>query len=550
VDAGAGPHAVSQIGKPPCDDAVIRHGDAAMPPAPSVRRWILTATIIGSSMAFVDGTIVNVALPSIQHDLQATASEVQWVVESYALFLASLLLVGGSLGDHFGRRRIFLTGVAIFAAASVGCSLAHDVHRLILARGLQGIGGALLVPGSLALISASFPERERGRAIGTWSGFSGITAAVGPVLGGLLVDRYSWVWAFLINLPLAIAVLAIGWRYVPESRSPAARALDGWGSLLATVGLGGIVFAFIEAPTRHWNSVPVLAAMLTGCAALVLFPMVERRVRSPMVPLFLFRNRNFSGANLLTLWLYAALGGGLFFFPLNLIQVQGYSATAAGAALLPFVLIMFVLSRWAGRLVDRFGSRLPLVAGPAIAAAGFALFAWPEIGGGYWLTFFPAVVVLGLGMTVTVAPLTTTVMNSIGTDLAGIASGVNNAVSRTAALLAIAVFGVVMAWVFDSGLKERLETMDAPREVVTFLEGQRDKLAGAALPATVDASGAARIRRAVGESFVAGFRWIMLLSAGLALLSALGAWLMIDGKVSTQRRGAKDAKGAEERKRE
>ena len=528
---------MSQIGKPPCDDALIRHGGAATQLAPSIKCWVLVATIIGSSMAFIDGTIVTVALPSIQDDLHATASEMQWVVESYALFLASLLLLGGSLGDHFGRRRIFMLGVALFAAASAGCALAGDVNMLILARGIQGIGGALLVPGSLALISASFPEEERGGAIGTWSAFSGITVAVGPVLGGLLVDHYSWVWAFLINIPFAIVVLLIGWRHVPESHSVTSRELDGWGALLATAGLGGIVYAFIEAPARHWGSVAVLAALLTGCTAMIIFMVVEWRVRSPMVPLGLFRNRNFSGANLLTLWLYAALGGALFFFPLNLIQVQDYSATAAGAALLPFILIMFILSRWAGRLVDSVGSKPPLVAGPALAAAGFALFAWPEIGGNYWLTFFPAVVVLGLGMAVTVAPLTTTVMNSIGADLAGIASGVNNAVSRTAALLAIAIFGMVVAWAFEASLTEKLAAMDVSREVVAFLEGQRDKLAGAALPSNLDGTRAAMVKRAIGESFVAGFRWIMLLSAGLALMSALAAWLLIDGKkVSTQHR--------------
>ena len=533
---------MTQIGKSPCDDAIILHASAAAAHVPSVKRWILVTTIIGSSMAFIDGTVVNVALPSIQHDLRATASQMQWVIESYALFLASLLLVGGALGDHFGRRNVFMIGVAIFAVASVGCALSRDVPMLILARGIQGVGGALLVPGSLALISASFPEHERGRAIGTWSGFSGIMAAVGPVIGGWLVDHYSWQWAFLINVPLAAFVLATGWRYVPESRSAVARALDGWGALLSTVGLGGIVYAFIEAPARHWGSATVLTALLTGSAAMALFVAVEWRTRSPMIPLSLFRNRNFSGANLLTLWLYAALGGALFFLPLNLIQVQEYSATAAGAALLPLILIMFFLSRWSGHLVDSVGAKLPLVAGPAIAAGGFALFAWPGIGGSYWLTFFPAVVVLGLGMAFTVAPLTATVMNAIGAEQAGIASGVNNAVSRTAALLAIAAFGLVMAWAFETGLNQKLAAVDASREVVTFLEGQRDKLAGAALPSNIDGASAAMFKRAVGESFVAGFRWIMLLSAGLALLSALAAWVMIDGRtISTQRRGAEDA---------
>ncbi len=524
---------MSQIGKPPCDDALILRGGPATPCAPSSQRWVLVAAIIGSSMAFLDGTVVNVSLPAIQRDLHATAFEAQWVVESYALFLAALLLVGGSLGDRFGRRRIFAIGVAVFTVASIACAASGAVERLIVARALQGVGAALLVPGSLALISASFQQRERGRAIGTWSGFSGITAALGPVLGGALVDHYSWAWAFLINVPLAIVALAIAWRHVPESRGIAATGgLDVGGALLATVALGGIVYAFIEAPTQHWHAVPVRAALLAGIAAAVVFALMEQRVRSPMLPLALFRNRDFSGANLLTLLLYAALGGGLYFFPLTLIQVQGYTAAAAGAALLPFILIMFVLSRWAGSLVDRFGPKLPLVAGPVIAAVGFALFALPAAGAdhaSYWSSFFPAVIVLGLGMTVTVAPLTTTVMNSVGPDLAGIASGVNNAVSRTAALLAIAVFGMVMAWAFEADMDQRLREARVPPEVSAFLETQRSKLAGADFPPGTDAAVASTLKRAVQRSYASGFRWIMLLSAGLALLSALSAWVLVAG---------------------
>jgi EmrB/QacA subfamily drug resistance transporter len=523
---------MSQIGKPPCDDALIRHAAKAIPCAESAKRWVLVAAIVGSSMAFIDGTVVNVALPAIQRDLLATAAEVQWVVESYALLLASLLLVGGALGDRFGRRKIFASGIVIFALASIGCALSADVNQLIAARGLQGIGAALLVPGSLALISASFPEQERGRAIGTWSGFSGITAALGPVLGGWLVDNYSWKWAFLLNVPMAIIVLAIIWLRVPESRSADASGdLDGWGALLVTLALGMAVYALIEAPAQNWNLPMVMLLLSVSGMLMALFVMVESRVRSPMVSLALFRNRNFAGANLLTLLLYGALGGGLFFVPLNLIQVQGYSATAAGAALLPFILIMFILSSWAGQLVDRVGSKLPLVAGPMIAAGGFALFAVPGIGGGYWLTFFPAVVVLGLGMTITVAPLTTTVMNAVGPDRAGIASGVNNAVSRSAALLAIALFGIVMAWIFGATLSGKLQAMQVSHELSTFFAGQRVKLAGVTLPANIDAATAVMLKQVVGESFVAGFRWVMLLSAGLALISAASAWVLIEGKV-------------------
>jgi len=504
--------------KAPCDDAAIRHGAAAAPCSAASKRWVLVAAILGSSMAFIDGTVVNVALPAIQRDLHSTLFEAQWVVESYALFLAALLLVGGSLGDRFGRRRLFVIGVAIFAAASIGCAISRDVQTLIAARAVQGVGAALLMPGSLALISASFPEGERGLAIGTWSGFSGITAALGPVMGGYLVDHFSWAWAFLINVPFALAVLVIAITRVPESRNPhASSSLDIRGALLATLGLGGVVFAFIEAPTRHWDSPAVLLALTAGIAALAGFVLAEWKGREPMIPLGLFRNRNFAGTNLLTLLLYAALGGGLFFLPLNMIQVQGYSATAAGAALLPFILIMFALSSWAGRLVDRVGPRLPLVIGPLIAAVGFAALGLPSTGGSYWTSFLPGIVVLGFGMTVTVAPLTTTVMNAVGPEATGVASGVNNAVSRVASLLAIAMFGSLMAWAFDASLRDALQAARLPQDVVALVQSHRSELAALQLPPQVDAATAAAVHRAVGDAFVTGFRWVMAVSAVLAL---------------------------------
>jgi EmrB/QacA subfamily drug resistance transporter len=522
---------LSSAVKSPCDEAAIRHGAASTPCTATAKRWVLVAAIIGSGMAFIDGTVVNVALPAIQRDLHASVFQAQWVVESYALFLAALLLVGGSLGDRFGRRRVFAIGVAIFGLASLACAASRDMQPLIAARAVQGVGAALLVPGSLALISATFAEGERGRAIGTWSGFSGITAALGPVLGGYLVDHWSWAWAFLINLPLALAVLAITWAHVPESRNVnAPPALDIGGALLVTLGLGGVVYAFIEAPAQGWGAPLVLPAMLGGIAALLAFVVVEWRSRAPMLPPALLRNRDFAGANLLTLWLYAALGGGLFFLPLNLIQVQGYSATAAGAALLPFILIMFVLSRWAGRLVDTVGPRLPLVVGPLIAAAGFALLAWPSTGGSYWSSFLPGIVVLGLGMTVTVAPLTTTVMNAVGPDAAGTASGINNAVSRVAALLAIAIFGGVMAWAFQNALDDALHTSRLPDELVQQVQAQRGRLAAVELPSGIDPGSATLIARAVADAFVNGFRWVMGISAALAVASALAAALLISGR--------------------
>jgi EmrB/QacA subfamily drug resistance transporter len=517
--------------KQPCDEGVVQAAPDKTPCSRKAGRWVLAAAIIGSGMTFIDGTVVNVALPVLQEKLNATVAEAQWVVESYMLLLAALILVGGSLGDRYGRRRVFSLGVAIFALASLWCGLASNVNQLILARAVQGLGAALLVPGSLALISATFSKEQRGRAIGTWSGFTSIAAGVGPVLGGWLVENVSWRWIFFINLPLAAAVLAISWWRVPESRDEKAGGRLDWpGALLTTIGLGVVVYGFIESGTLGFSDRKVIASFAVGAAALVGFAFAEARGRNPMMPLGLFRSRNFSGANLLTLFLYAALGGALFFLPFNLIQVQGYTATAAGAALMPFVLTMFLLSRWAGGLVDRYGAKLPLVVGPLVAAIGFALFARPGIGGSYWTTFFPAVILMSLGMVTSVAPLTTTVMTSVEERYAGVASGINNAVSRLASLLAVAALGVVVLGAFNSHLDKRLASLQLPTEARQQLDGQRIKLAATAIPSSLDANTREALRRALDEAFVAGFRLVMYISAGLALLSALSAWLMIEGK--------------------
>ena len=533
---------MANIGRPPCDEGAISSGKGGEPCEASSGPWILAATIVGSSMAFIDGTVVNVALPALQRNLGATATDAQWIVESYALMLAALILVGGSLGDHYGRRRIFSLGVLVFAAASMICGLAQNPEQLIAARAVQGIGGAMLVPGSLSIISAAFSEQDRGKAIGTWSGFSGITAALGPVLGGFLIQTVSWRAAFFINVPLAVVVLLIVARHVPESRDPDAARLDFPGATLATLGLGGIVFGLIQSSETGFGNLPVILGLLIGAAALIAFIFVERRSREPMMPLILFRSRNFSGANLLTLFLYAGLGGALYYFPFNLIQVQGYSATAAGSAFLPFVVIVFLMSRWAGGLVTRYGAKLPLIVGPAIAAAGFILFTLPGIGGSYWTTFFPAVMVMGFGMSLVIAPLTTTALNAVEGQHSGLASGVNNAVSRTASLLSIAVLGIFVFTAFSNTLDARMAKLDLPPAVVQQMDAQKADLGAAQAPRGVDAATQREINRAVDESFVAGFRSVMFIAAGLALASALVSALIIEGKPASPERAGETEK--------
>ncbi len=520
----------------PCDEGVIKSNTPGPTCEKSAGPWILAATILGSSMVFIDGTVVNVALPALQSNLNATVVDAQWVVEAYALFLAALLLAGGSLGDHFGRKRIYCLGVILFACASAWCGLAPNINQLIIARAVQGVGGALLVPGSLAIISSSFAEDVRGKAIGTWSGFTAITAAIGPVLGGWLIQNVSWRAIFFINLPLALVVLALVYFHVPESRDEESGGLDWIGAGLGTFSLGALTYGLIESSRLGFKHPAIMIALISGLVSAIAFLTYEVRTSNPMLPLHLFKSRNFSGANLLTLFLYTALSGALFFLPLNLIQVQGYTATAAGAALLPFVCIMFVLSRWSGGLVKRYGAKAPLMIGPIIASGGFALFMWPGVdqAGSYWLTFFPAVVVLGLGMAISVAPLTTTVMSSVKRNRAGVASGINNAVSRTAGLLAVAVLGIVMLQTFNRNLDQRLIQLSLAPEVKQAIDVQRTKLAGIEIPGTADTDQRQALKRAVDESFVTGYRRVMLVSMVLALLSALSAGLLIDGKLKGQ----------------
>src|SRR5438270_1534456 len=510
-----------------CDENIIRSGPAAAPCSKTRGRWILAATILASSMAFIDGTVVNVALPALQTNLNATATDVQWVVESYALFLSALLLVGGSLGDHYGRRRIFLLGVAIFAVASAASGLAGNIGQLIAARAFQGFGAALLVPGSLAIISDSFSEQERGRAIGTWSGLSAITTGIGPVLGGWLIEHVSWRAVFFINLPIAVLIILISLRHVTEDSDKEKVRVDWIGAILAALGLGALVYGLIESSRVGFGDRAVVIVLIVAGLLLTIFLFLESRLSHPMLPLALFRSRIFGGTNLLTFLLYAALGGALFFLPLNLIQVQHYSPTAAGATLLPFILTMSFLSRWSGGLVTRYGPKPPLIIGPFIAALGYLLFMLPGISGNYWLTFFPPVIVLGLGMAISVAPLTTTVMSSVAQNRAGIASGVNNAVARTAGLVAIALFGIVMLQVFRNELDRHLTESKFQPAIDESVRSQSTKLAAIVVPEDQDPITQQLVRRAIDESFVSGFRVVMVIGATLAGASAIIALTLI-----------------------
>jgi EmrB/QacA subfamily drug resistance transporter len=415
-------------------------------------RWVVAAAVLGSGVAFLDGTVVNAALPAISRDLHADLGDLQWVLTGYLLTLGSLLVLGGSLGDRYGRRRIFQIGLVGFAATSLLCAIAPDTGSLIAARCVQGVAAALLVPNSLAIVSASFDVDDRGRAIGAWSGLGGIATALGPFLGGWLIDSVSWRWVFVINLPLSAAAIAIAARHVPESRDEHAAAhLDVLGSALLTIGLAGLVYALIEGPGNGWSGLAVACGVL-GVAALVAFGMVEGRREHPMVPLGIFRSRQFSGANAVTFVVYAALGAVTFLLVVHLQSDLGYSALEAGASLLPITACMLLLSSRSGALAQRIGPRIPMTVGPLVVAVGMALLGAVDPGSTYWSAVFPPMLILGLGLALTVAPLTATVLGAVEDSHAGIASAINNSVARIAGLLAVAVLPAAAGLTAGQGL--------------------------------------------------------------------------------------------------
>ena len=501
-------------------------------------RWIMVAAILASSMGFIDGTALNVVLPSLQKGLQATGADLFWILNAYLLMLASLILIGGSLGDRLGRKRVFMTGIAVFLIGSVACGCSPNTMLLILCRIVQGIGGALMIPGSLSLISAAIDEKEKGKAIGIWSAATTVVTVGGPILGGALADAGLWRYIFFINLPIGALSLLILWRKVGESKDEGSSGgLDFAGSLAIALGLALLTFGCLRIPAvgwRHWGTGGTMGA---GLLLLIVFLVIEKRSRSPMMPLQLFANSSFSGANALSFFLYAGLGAGMLFLSLNLVQIQGYSQLESGLTFLPFTLLMISLSRYAGELSDRWGARPLLIAGPLAAGAGLLLlsFAGQTHGpGGYWANFFPGILVLGLGMTFTVAPLTATVMGSVDQRFSGVASGVNNAMTRIASVSANAVFGALVV-VFFSGALEGQLSGTAATVAISATEkqavmAQAVNLGDARVPAAVNDRDKPAVAAAYRNAFITAYSKILRISAVLAWLGALMALVFVSSK--------------------
>ncbi len=496
---------------------------------PRYERWVLIAAIVASSMAFIDGTALDVATPALQADLRVTGNDLFWISNAYALFLASLILVGGGLGDVYGRKRVFMAGIALFTLASLACGFAPNVQVLIVARAVQGIGGALMTPGSLALISATFPDERRGAAIGAWSTFSTLTTIAGPVLGGVLASAGLWRAVFWINLPLGLLALWLLSRPgVPESRDESKTRLDVPGAILITLSLALLTVGLTAAPGAAADD-PTWLLVIGGVIALGLFIVVEARSSHPMMPLTLFQSRTFTGSNLLTLLLYGALRIAPYFLILNILQVQGYPESVAGLTFLPLTFGLVLLSRWSGGMVAKVGARPLLTIGPAIAGLGFLLLGLPGVTGGvadYWVTYFPGALVLGIGMGITVAPLTTAVMNAAPRANVGAASGTNNAVARVAAVLALAIAGGWALSAFRANLEVRVPVDLSAEARAALLEGAA-AFGATEAPPGLTAPQTEAVTLAIRESFVGVYQQIALASALLAWGAALCAWLTI-----------------------
>lgn len=504
------------------------------PISASVARWVLISSILASSMAFIDGTALSVVMPSLQADLDATGADMLWVINGFSLPLAALLLLGGGLGDCFGRKRMFLLGIVAFAGASCMCGLAPGVSTLITARVAQGVGGALMIPGSLAMLSTFFGPDKRGKAIGTWSAFSVLASAIGPVLGGMLARAGLWRWVFFINLPLtAIALTVLVLKVPPDQKPDPRKRVDWWGALAVVIGLAALNHGLIQWSKFGLGHRGVMAALLIGVIALVLFVVIQKRSLQPLLPLEVFKSRSLIGASLLSLLFYLAFHGMLFFLPLNMIQIQGYDPAFAGLTQLPLMALLILLSQWAGRLVDRRGPRLPLTMGPALAGLGFLLIALPGITGGpkeFWFSFLPGMLLVGAGLGLTAAPLSATVMDSMSYEKLGLASGINSSLTRLAGVLAITLMGAIMIVSFHYFLDARATTLRLPAAAAAQLRLESAKLAEAKVPPGLSPETAAAVKQAIRGAFVDAFRVLAVLAAALSWAAALIAALLLPGR--------------------
>lgn len=500
----------------------------------STGRWILSSTILASCMAFIDSTALNVILPSLQKDLEAEGTDIFWILNSYLLMLAALILVGGSLGDKLGRKKVFMVGIVIFILSSVACGFAPNIEFLIISRGIQGIGGALMIPGSLSIISATFHHKEKGKAIGTWSAVTTLVTIGGPILGGALGDAGLWRGIFFINVPIGIICLLVLHFKVPESSDESAdKSLDYGGAISIAAGLALLTFGFLEIPELGWTDWRVLASLISGLLCIIIFIRIEQKVPNPMVPLFLFQNRTFTGANLLTFFLYGALAAVMLFLSLNLIQIQGYKQIQAGMSMFPFTILMASMARWVGGVVDRRGPRLLLVLGPVIAGFGFLWFAQVGQTSGFtdfWTTFLPGIFIFAFGMALTVVPLTTTVMGSVKDQYAGTASGVNNAMTRTASVFANAILGAVAVVLFTQFLDLPIKSMELSADVEEAIRVEAINLGEAQVPEIVPDANRKEVASVYKQAFINMFNRIMYIGTTLAWISAIFAFFMIDNR--------------------
>jgi len=492
-------------------------------------KLILLGTILASGMAFLDGSVVNVAIPTIQEKLHATITGIQWVVNSYMLMLCALILISGALGDRFGRKKVFLYGIIVFVCASFLCSIAHSITILAIFRALQGIGGAMMVPGSLSIINSSFREEVRGRAIGLWSGFAGGISALGPFAGGWLVQTFGWQSIFYINIPIGIIALLLTLRFVPESKNNEATKIDILGAVSIFLALLGIAYGLITVSAVGWQNPFVLASLALGIIAAILFVLIEMRVKEPLVPFQMLRSSLVAGSNLTTFFLYFALSGVTFFLVLNFQQIQNFSPIIAGLALLPTILIITFLSGFGGTIADKIGPRLPMIVGPSVVALGMFLLIFPGREANYFTQFLPGLLLFGLGMALVIAPLTKSALHVAG-KYSGAASGVNNAVARIAGLLAVALLGAVVVFLFEGRLKTAIASSPLNRVERQQIMTQQDKLGGIDIPSAFSPPTKLIAKSAVQESFVYGFRWAMGITAFLAALSAVISFFTIHPK--------------------